>query len=86
MEYDKARVQHIASFDGLREVHGKALILSEAGYSRYGIAEKLSVTDTTARKYMDELQEVFGFLVLESEPKTTRFLETYPEKGTVQDY
>lgn len=86
MEYDRSRLVHIASFDGLREIHGKALYLAEEGYSHSGIAKQLDVTDSTARKYLDELQEVFGENVIESKPQHFDWSETWPDESGVTDY
>lgn len=85
VEFEKSRLVHIAEFDGLREVHGKALILAEKGYSHSGIAKQLDVGSSTARNYLDELQEVFGDDVILSEPKEPHE-ETYPDEGGVTDY
>lgn len=85
MEYDRSRLVHIADFDGLREVHGKALYLAEAGFSHSGIAKELDVGDTTAKGYLEDLQEVFGDDVILSKPKE-KAEETWPDESGVTDY
>lgn len=82
MDYDRDRIAYIGTLDGLRKIHGKALILAEAGYSHSGIANKLDVNETTARKYLDDLQDKFGKNVIECKPKSETFPETHPETDT----
>lgn len=87
MEYDYDRVAYIGTIDGLRKKHGKALELAEAGYSHSGIAKKLDVTASTARGYLDDLQDMFGENVIESKPKSEDYPETYPDAdGGVTGY
>lgn len=85
MDYDKSRVAHIASFDGLREVHGKALILAQEGYSHSGVAKELDVGDSTAKSYLSDLQEMFGDDVIMCKPKEPHE-ETWPDESGVTDY
>lgn len=54
-----------------------ALILSEMGYSHSGIASKLDVTTSTARKYLSNLEEQIGEGVTETLPKDVRY-PTFP--------
>lgn len=44
----------------LRDVEQRAMRLAQQGYSHHGIAKKLDVTDGTAKKYLDTIEEERG--------------------------
>ena len=46
--------------DTLRDVEREAMRLAQDGYSHHGIAKKLDVTEGTAKKYLNTIEEVKG--------------------------
>lgn len=73
----RERVKFLTSNYDLSENNAKALILSELGYSHSGIASRLGVTDSTARKYLDTLEDEIGDRVTQALPKDIRYA-TFP--------
>lgn len=55
----------------------KALLLAEVGFSASGIAKRLGVTEGTARKYLNQLENRIGPRVTETLPKSVKYA-TFP--------
>ncbi len=45
---------------GIRKGKAEAYLLSRRGYSSSGIAHRIGSTDSTVKKYLDELEDEFG--------------------------
>jgi len=73
----RERIDFLTANYDLNERNAKALILTELGFSHSGIASKLDVTDSTARKYLRQLEDEIGEMVTQSLPKPVRYA-TYP--------
>jgi predicted transcriptional regulator len=71
------RVEFLTENYDLSKRNAEALILTELGFSHSGIASKLGVTDSTARKYLRQLESEIGEYVTQSLPKPVRY-PTYP--------
>ena len=71
------RVEWLTTTYDLSENNAKALLLAEIGYSHSGIAKRLDVTESTAKKYLDTLEEKIGKHVTETLPKSVRY-PTFP--------
>jgi|APHM01.1.fsa_nt_gi hypothetical protein len=65
------------NYEQVNENCAKALILTEIGFSSSGIATKLGVTDSTAKKYLNRLEDDIGEYVTQALPKPVRY-PTYP--------
>lgn len=48
----------------LRDVEKEAMRLAQKGFSHHGIAKRLDVTDGTAKKYLNTIEEVKGIEAL----------------------
>lgn len=48
----------------LRDVEKEAMRLAQRGYSHLGVAKKLDVTESTAKKYFDTIEEERGVQAL----------------------
>lgn len=44
----------------MRDALQKAMRLAQEGYSHSGIAKEMDVTDSTAKKYLDEIEDLKG--------------------------
>lgn len=73
----RERIDFLTANYDLSERNAKALILTELGFSHSGIASKLDVTDSTARKYLRQLEDEIGEYVTQSLPKPVRYA-TFP--------
>lgn len=71
------RVRWLTQQYDLSTKNAKALILTELGFSSSGIASRLDVTESTARKYLANLEDEIGEYVTQSLPKPVRY-PTYP--------
>lgn len=71
------RIDFLTEKYSLSEKNAQALILAELGFSHSGIASKLDVTDSTARKYLRTLESEIGEYVTQSLPKPVRY-PTFP--------
>lgn len=74
----KERIDFLTENYDLSERNAKALILTELGFSHSGIASKLGVTDSTAKKYLNELENQIGEYVTQTLPKPVRYA-TFPD-------
>jgi hypothetical protein len=73
----RERVDFLTENYDLSERNAKALFLAELGFSHSGIASKLGVTDSTARKYLRNLESEIGEYVTQTLPKPVRY-PTFP--------
>jgi hypothetical protein len=55
------RSQYLAQEYGVRERLARAVAWSELGYSSSGIGKRLDVTEGTARSYLGEIEERWGW-------------------------
>lgn len=78
IDFDRKRFDHLVDEVGVFFRRAGALILTEQGYSHSGIATQLEVNDSTAKGYLDELDEELGELVTQSKPKPKKYPELYP--------
>jgi predicted transcriptional regulator len=74
----RERIDFLTANYDLSENNAKALILTELGFSHSGIASKLGVTDSTARKYLRQLEDEIGEYVTQTLPKPVRY-PTFPD-------
>lgn len=77
---DEERITYVAERYDVSRRCAAALQLAELGYSHSGIASKLDVSTSTARGYINELQEKIDPAVVETLPKSRRFA-TFPSDG-----
>jgi len=75
------RVEWLTENYDLSQRNAEALILTELGFSASGIASKLGVTESTARKYLRTLESEIGEYVTQSLPKPVRY-PTFPDDET----
>lgn len=73
----RERIDFLTANYDLSENNAKALILTELGFSHSGIASKLGVTDSTAKKYLNQLESEIGEYVTQTLPKPVRYA-TFP--------
>ena len=73
----RERIDFLTTNYDLSEKNAQALILTELGYSHSGIASKLGVTASTAKKYLTQLEDEIGEYVTQSLPKPIRYA-TFP--------
>ena len=71
------RIDWLKDTYDLTRKNAAALVVAECGYSASGIAAALDVTEQTARRYLETLEERIGEGVTESVPKSVRH-PTYP--------
>jgi len=74
----RERIDFLTENYDLSERNAKALILAELGFSHSGIASKLGVTKSTARKYLRQLEDEIGEYVTQSLPKPVKYA-TFPD-------
>lgn len=80
----RERIDFLTANYDLSENNAKALILAELGFSHSGIASKLGVTDSTARKYLRQLESEIGEYVTQTLPKPVRY-PTFPDSTPKSD-
>lgn len=73
----RERIDFLTANYDLTQKNALALILTELGFSHSGIASKLDVTESTARKYLRQLEDEIGEYVTQSFPKPVRY-PTFP--------
>jgi hypothetical protein len=71
------RVEWLTEQYDLSRKNAQALILAELGFSHSGIASSLDVANSTARKYLKNLEDEIGEYVTQSLPKPVRY-PTFP--------
>lgn len=84
IDFDRERFDHLVDEVGVFYRRAGALILTEHGYSHSGIAKQLDVTNSTAKGYLDDLDEELGELVTQSKPKPKKYPELYPSEPEPQ--
>jgi predicted transcriptional regulator len=75
--HPRERIAWLTENYDLSKKNAEALILAELGFSHSGIASKLGVTDSTARKYLRKLESEIGEYVTQTLPKPVRY-PTFP--------
>ena len=73
----RERIDFLTENYDLSKRNAEALILTELGFSHSGIASKLGVTDSTAKKYLNQLESEIGEYVTQTLPKPVRYA-TFP--------
>lgn len=81
VDFDRERFDHLVDTLDVYHRRAGALILTEHGYSHSGIAQQLGVADTTAKNYLEDLEEKLGELVTQSKPKHSKNPELYPDNN-----
>lgn len=84
IDFDPDRFNHLVDEVGVFYRRAGALVLTEHGYSHTGIAKQLEVTDSTAKGYLDDLDDELGELVTQSKPKPKKYPELYPSEAEPQ--
>lgn len=79
VDFDRKRFDHLVDTVGVFYRRAGALILTEHGYSHSGIAKQLDVTDSTAKGYLDDLEDELGEWVTQCKPKHIEYPELHPE-------
>jgi len=73
----RERIDFLTEKYDLSKRNAEALILTELGFSHSGIASKLGVTNSTAKKYLNQLESEIGEYVTQTLPKPVRYA-TFP--------
>jgi len=82
--HPKDRIDWLTENYDLSRRNAEALILAELGYSHSGIANKIGVTQSTAKKYLSKLESEIGEHVTETLPKSVKY-PTFPDSTPKSD-
>lgn len=78
VEFNRTRFDYLVDDEGMYWRRAAALFLTEQGYSHSGMAKMLDVTDSTAKGYLEDIEEEYGELATQAKPKPEKNERLWP--------